>query len=283
MTAVLLGLMTAALFGMAGYLGPVLSRSNSPSAVLAVGQAAAVVVAPVLLLVDPAPAPATRTLVLGALAGVANGLALTAMFEAARFLPISVMAPMGATGSVVPVVVALALGERPHLLALTGIPVALAGVALVAAGRAIRSDLRTVAARRVGLSLGAAWAFSYGIFLALFAGASADGGQPWAVLSSRVSLLLTVIAVPLLRGASLRLPRSAVPLAVVNGIVILAGVATFGWAAAIGPVSVVSVLATMSPVVTVALAVLLLRERLAAKQRIGLVVTVLGVALLASG
>ncbi len=284
MTAVVLGLVTALFFGVASYLGPVLSRSNTPSAVLAVGQAAAVAAAVVLLLAQDAPGPTSRTLVLGLLAGVANGVALTAMFEAARFLPISVMAPIGATGGGVPVVVALSLGERPHVLQLVGIPVAMIGVVLVAAGSSGGSLLRNLTAvPSVGLWLAATWAVSYGVFLSLFAEASDGGGQPWALFSSRVALLATALVLPLVRRTSLRLPWRMVPLVALNGLLVLAGVATFGWAAAIGPVSVVSVLATLSPVITVAMAVLLLRERLGGRQRIGLAAAIVGVVLLAAG
>jgi uncharacterized membrane protein len=284
MTAVFLGLITATFFGLASYLGPVLSRTHSPSAVLAVGQAAAVAAAAVLLVAEDVAGPATRTLVLGLLAGVANGVALTAMFEAARFLPISVMAPIGATGGGVPVIVALALGERPHVLQLIGIPVAMVGVVLVAAGSSGASLLRNLRdVPTAGLWLAAAWAVFYGVFLTLFAEASADGGQPWALFSSRVSLLGTALVLPIARRTSLRLPWRMVPLVAVNGLLILAGVATFGWAAAIGPVSVVSVLATLSPVITVALAVVLLRERLGSRQRMGLVAAIVGVVLLAAG
>ena len=284
MIAVLLGLLAAVFFGLASYLGPVLSRSNTPSAVLAVGQAAAVAAAVVLLLAEDPADPNSRTLVLGLLAGVANGVALTAMFEAARFLPISVMAPIGATGGGVPVVVALALGERPHVLQLVGIPVAMVGVVLVAAGSSKGSLLGNLGAvPSAGLWLATAWAICYGLFLSLFAEASAGGGQPWALFSSRVSLLATALVLPLARRTSLRLPWRSVPLVAVNGLLILAGVAVFGWAAEIGPVSVVSVLATLSPVVTVALAVVLLRERLGGRQRIGLAAAIVGVVLLAAG
>jgi drug/metabolite transporter (DMT)-like permease len=282
-TAVLLGLLTALLFGAASYLGPVLSRSNSPSAVLAVGQVAAVAVAGAVLLAGGAEAPAGRWLVLGLVAGVANGLALTAMFEAARFLPISVMAPIGATGGGVPVVVALVLGERPHVLQLAGIPLAILGAVLLAAGSGGRPDTRAATARHsTGLWLAAAWAGLYGVFLSVFAEASA-GGEFWAVSSSRVSLLLTVLVLPLARGSSLRLSWRAVPLAVVNGLLILAGVSTFAFATQAGLVSVVSVLATLSPVVTVALAVVVLRERLVWRQRAGLAAALTGVVLLAAG
>ncbi|MCV2488859.1 EamA family transporter [Geodermatophilus sp. YIM 151500] len=281
MTAIVLGLLTAVLFGSAAYLGPVLSRSHSPSAVLAVGQVAAVAAAAAPVLAVGGAAPAPHWLLLGGLAGVANGVALTAMFEAARYLRISVMAPIGATGGAVPVVVALVLGERPSAWQLAGIPLAIVGVVLVAAGQGRRAaPVRP--SRPVGLWLAAGWAVSYGLFLSLFAEA-AEGGEAWAVLTSRAALLGTAVVLPLLRGTSLRLPGRAVPLAVVNGLLILSGVTTFALATQVGLVSVVSVLSTLSPLVTVALAVVLLRERLVASQRVGLAAALSGVALLAVG
>lgn len=282
MTAILLGLLTAVLFGTAAYLGPVLSRSHSPSAVLAVGQGAAVAAAAIPVLMGGAAVPSLHWLVLGGLAGVANGVALTAMFEAARCLPISVMAPIGATGGALPVMVALALGERPSTWQLAGIALALAGVVLVAAGQGRRSDTPAAPVRPAGLWLAAAWAVSYGVFLSLFAEA-ARGGEGWAVLSSRATLLGTALALPLVRGTSLRLPARTVPLAVLNGLLILAGVSTFALASQVGLVSVTSVLSTLSPLVTVGLAVVLLRERLVPRQRVGLAAAMAGVALLAIG
>ena len=283
MTAIVFGLLTALLFGIANYLGPVLSREHGPSAVLVVGQAAAVAAAVVLVLARGAAPPDARFLVLGLLAGVANGLALTAMFETGRLLPISVMAPIGATGGVVPVAVALVLGERPQALQLAGIPLALLGVALVAGGTGRRGTPGSPPrVRPLGLVLAALWALGYGTFLSLFAESSA-GDQSWAVLTSRVSLLGTAVVVPALRRKSPRLPRRVVPVASINGLLILGGVVAFGLATGAGLVSVVSVLATLSPVVTVAMAVVLLRERLARAQLLGLVAAVAGIVLLAAG
>jgi drug/metabolite transporter (DMT)-like permease len=282
-TAVLLGLLTAALFGAAGYLGPVLGRTHGPSAVLAWGQVVAVLAIGVAVVLLGSAPPGTGSLLLGLLAGVVNGLALTAMFECARHLRISVMAPIGATGGGVPVVVALLLGEQPGLLQLAGIPLALVGVVLVAAGqRSGRDDGPPGADRGRGLWLAGLWALFYGVFLSLFAEASHDS-QVWAVLTSRVALLLTVVVVPLLRGTPLRLDPGALPLVALNGLLILAGVTAFAAATSAGLVSVVSVLATLSPLVTVALAVLVLRERLVRSQRAGLVAAMAGVVLLAAG
>jgi drug/metabolite transporter (DMT)-like permease len=288
-TAVLLGLLTAVLFGTAAYLGPVLGRRHAPGAVLAAGQVSAVAGAGLLVALLGAPAPPTGALVLGLLAGVANGLTLLAMFECARHLRLSVMAPIGASGGAVPVAVALALGERPAVEQLAGIPLALLGVVLVAAGRAGGSGEDPPGGRRrLGLGLAAAWALLYGVFLSLFSGAVAAGGADtsgasWAVLTSRATLLTTVVLVPLVRRSPLGLERSALPLVTLNGLLILGGVTAFAGASAAGLVSVVSVLATLSPLVTVALAVVLLRERLGAGQQAGLATATAGVVLLSAG
>ena len=88
---------------------------------------------------------------------------------------------------------------------------------------------------------------------------------------------------PLVRGSSLRLHRGAVALVTLNGLLILGGVTAFAAATSAGLVSVVSVLATLSPLVTVALAVVLLRERLGRRQHVGLAAAMAGVVLLAAG
>jgi len=288
-TAALLGLLTAVLFGTAAYLGPVLSRTHGPSGVRVWGQVVAVAAAAVLVAVLGVGPPGTRSLLFGLLAGVANGLALTAMFECAKHLQLSVMAPIGAIGGAVPVAVALALGERPAMWQLVGIPLALVGVVLVAAGQGggTPGDL-PAEGRTAGLWLAVLWAVLYGVFLSLFAEAAGGGtapgsGEIWAVVTSRITLLATVVAVPLVRGSSIRLHRGALPLVTLNGLLILGGVTAFAAATSAGLVSVVSVLATLSPLVTVALAVVLLRERLARSQHVGLVAAMAGVVLLAAG
>ncbi len=61
------------------------------------------------------------------------------------------------------------------------------------------------------------------------------------------------------------------------------GTIAYGAATTQGLLSVVAVLATLAPVVTVALAVLLLGERLTGRQRVGVAVALGGVVLLAAG
>ena len=171
MTAVLLALLTAVAYGLANYLGPVLTRTRPLAGVLLVAQTIGLAGAVLLVAVVGGAAPHGVALVEGLLAGAFNGLALATLYPAAAAGPMSIVAPIGATGAVVPVVVALAAGERPSALQLVGIPVALVGVVLAAArdsGGGAHAAPRT-------LALAALSAVAFGAFLTFFGRASHAG------------------------------------------------------------------------------------------------------------
>ena len=279
MTAVLLALLTAVVWGLANYLGPLLVRVHPLGAVLLAGQVVGVVGGAVLFAVDGGGAPDPRTAVFGVLSGLANGLALLTFYKAAAIGPISVIAPIGATGGMVPVLVAVGLGERPSLLQVVGIPLAVVGVALAAARRAPQQGEIRV---RGGVVMSLLAAVTFGTFLTLFAEASKDS-PPAALLTSRVALLAGTAAVLLIARSSVRVPLRALPAVALPGTLLLVGTAAYGIATGSGLVSVVSVLATLNPVVTVGLAVVVLGERLALRQQVGVATALLGVILLAAG
>lgn len=278
MTAVLLALLTALCYGLANYLGALVTRAHPLAGVLLVGQLVGVVGAGVLLAVQGGASPGGSALLLGALAGVCNAAALAALYAAAAAGPISIVAPIGATGAVVPVAVALLTGERPALLQLVGIPLAVAGVVLAAArdtGLAVSPAPRT-------LLLAAGSALAFGGFLTLF-GAASDAGAPEAVFTSRLALVLCTGAVVAVRRLPVRVPRRGLPAVALPGLLLLVGTVSYGIATTQGLVSVVAVLATLAPVVTVALAVVVLGERLAPRQQVGVATALTGVVLLAAG
>lgn len=280
MTAVALALLTAVVWGFANYLGPLLSRHHPLGAVLVVGQVVGVLGGLAYYAVDGTGAPATRALLLGIGAGVFNALALVTFFSAARVGPISVVAPVGATGGAVPVLVAIALGERPSSWQLVGIPLAVAGVALAAARAASPQDAPVE--KRAGLLLSLSAALTFGTFLTLFAEASQDGPAT-AVLTSRIALLVATVAALGLLRQRMTVPLRSLPLVSVPGLLLVVGTVSYGIASSTGLVSVVSVLATLNPVITVGLAVLVLGERLNRRQQVGVATALAGVVLLAAG
>lgn len=278
MTAVLLALVTALCYGLANYAGALVTRAHPLGGVLLVGQTVGVVGAGALLAVSGAALPAGEPLVLGGLAGVCNAVSLACLYAAAAAGPISIVAPIGATGAVVPVAVALLAGERPALVQLLGIPLAVGGVVLAAA----RESGGTAHAAPRTLLLAAGSALTFGGFLALF-GAASDASAPWALFSSRTTLVACTAAVVLGRRLPVAVPRGRLPAVALPGLLLLVGTVSYGIATTQGLVSVVAVLATLAPVVTVGLAVVVLGERLARRQQVGVVTALLGVVLLAAG
>ena len=278
MTAVLLALVTALSYGVANYLGPLLTRRLPLGGILLVGQAVGVVGGAALVAFSGFGLPGPDGIALGTAAGLANALALASFYRAAAIGPISIVAPVGATGAVVPVLVGILGGERPAPVQLIGIPLAVVGVALAAARPVAQENAPIVAG--LGLSLLAAG--SFGTFLTLFAAAS-DHGAPAAVLTSRLALLVCTAAVVAAFRLPWRLPPRELPAVAVPGLLLVIGTIAYGVATTQGLVSVVSVLATLATVVTVGLAVVVLGERLAGRQRVGVAVALAGVVCLAAG
>lgn len=280
MLAVLLALGTAVGYGVANYLAPVLGR-RMPLATVLLGSQLAGLAVSLVLTAGAATAMGTAGLLFAVAAGASNAGALACFYRAGRTGDLSVVSPIASTGAIVPVLVGLARGDRPGVLQVIGIPLVLAGIVLAA-----RRSGSPAAAGPPSGSRGIGWALVaavlFGTFLTTYALAAADSSAG-ALLWSRVALVLTTGAGILVLRSALRVrPRDGV-LVLVPGLLLALGTFAFGEATRSGLLSVVSVIATLNPVVTVLLAFVLLRERLARQQQAGAVVALAGVALLAAG
>jgi drug/metabolite transporter (DMT)-like permease len=114
--------------------------------------------------------------------------------------------------------------------------------------------------------------------------AAVDDANPfWALLTARVSAGLTLVAVLLVVRPRLEAPRADLPSLALIGLLDVGANACFTLGTETGLVSVVSVLASLYPVLTVVLARALLGERLVAIQTAGVTFALTGVALIAAG
>jgi drug/metabolite transporter (DMT)-like permease len=177
----------------------------------------------------------------------------------------------------VPVVFGIATGDRPSAVTGAGIATALAGVVL--ASRERREGGARVAAG-VGLALLAAIGFGC-YFPPMHEAGQADFW--WAALLFRITSSSVILTAALVRRPQLGLPTTDLVVVCLVGIGDMAGNLLFAAASSQGLVSVVSVLASLYPVVTVVLARTALRERVAPAQQAGIALTLAGVALIAAG
>ena len=266
-------------WGLADFLGGLQSRRHAVASVLLVSEVAGL--GPVVLYValSGAAAPAWVHLWPAAAGGAAGVVALGAFYRALATGTMSIVAPISATGAIVPLAVGIADGDRPGALRLAGIAAALLGVVLAA--RELGADERPRGVSgSVALALVAALGFGL-FFVGLRSAASAS--VPWAMLVARASAVPLVALAVLGARAPLRLGRSVLPALAVVGLLDVSANGLYALATTHGLLSVVSVLGSLYPVTTVLLARLVLHERVRRTQEVGIVVVLAGVGLIAAG
>ena len=132
----------------------------------------------------------------------------------------------------------------------------------------------------VGLALLAAIGFG-GYFVPMHAAGAADFW--WASLIFRATALLLVVAAVAITRPSVRVTLPDLAFVSAVGFGDLLGNVLFAASAGHGLLSVTSVLASLYPIVTVALARVVLRERVDRGQQAGVVATLAGVAMISAG
>src|SRR5262249_30881336 len=139
--------------------------------------------------------PAGNYMLLGAAAGVVATISLAAFYRAMADAPMSLVAPITASGTVIPVLVGIARGQHLDALQLAGILVTLTGIVL-ASGPELRSGV-PVRRQALGFAIGAAVGFGVAYtLLALAAGSSVYG----TLLCQRLGGLLALGPIVLRAG-----------------------------------------------------------------------------------
>jgi drug/metabolite transporter (DMT)-like permease len=276
-TAIALALGTALCYGVSNFIGPLISRELPTMAVIVAGQTIALVVSALVVLLHGGESPSLTEVGAGLLAGLGNAAGLALLYAAAASGPLSIVVPIGATGAAVPVLAGLAKGERLGALGVAGIVLALGGVVL-AARRASASAQEAADLRRT-VVLSVASAACFGVFLWAIAPAS-ESGVFWGVMLSRLAVVSSLVGAALAVGSAWRVPPADLPRTALPGVLLFGGTLMYAAATQEGLLSVVSVIATLFPVVTVTLAFVFLHERPSRTQWAGIAAAMAGVVLL---
>ncbi|MGE0028826.1 MAG: EamA family transporter [Thermoleophilia bacterium] len=275
MGAVLLGLASGLSWGVADFLGGVASRRAAAFAVVALSQASGLVVALIAAGVIRPDLPPPDKALLAATAGVTGVLGLMAFYRALSIGSMSVIAPISALGALVPVAVDLIRGDTPAGVVLAGMLLALAGAALVARAPGPAS--------RAGVGLAVIAAVGFGAFFSLLAEAADGESALWSLIFARSASVPLALIVWVGVGASLALRGRTLLITLVAGFLDASANLMFAAGSQRGLTSVVAVLGSLYPVTTVALATVVLHERLGRLQAAGAGFALAGVAMIAAG
>jgi drug/metabolite transporter (DMT)-like permease len=295
-----LGLGAAVAFALSDMLNKPVTRQMSPTA--AVAWVLAVALAPMLVLavfVSGSSVP-LAPIEHAAVAGVMNVCALMCLFRALACGRLAVVAPLIALDGAFAALAAMLLGEQLAPLAYAGLVLAVAGTLLASgalpsrlnhpgaeSGRPPVDETNCKAGRTEVRwdALSAGWALlGAGCFAASYLLYGTGGALPavtW-VATSMGAGLVALLAAALLARVPLALPRSARSRVIGSGLLQATGCLAMVTALIRGPVSVAAVVLGQVATVGVLLGAVVLRERLARTQWIGVVFVVGASTLLAA-
>ena len=276
MKAIALALGASLTWGVADFFGPLKGRTYGALRVLFYVQLGGLVTIAAVVAVR-GKGPADSAALLAIPAAISGTLGLYAYYRGMAVGAMSIVAPIAGISAVVPVTFGILTGERPSAWQLFGIAAALGGVFL--ASREPGHGGPKIAAG-VGLALLAAIGFG-GYFPAMHAAGNADFW--WASLIFRMTSTSVILATVAIRRPTLAVEPVQIPILALIGIGDMLGNLLFAAASTSGLVSVTSVLASLYPIITVMLARLVLKERVARAQEAGIVLTLAGVALISAG
>lgn len=299
----MLALTSAAAYGVSDFFGGLASRRVAALRVILISYPLSALMVTVLAIFVGGEFSGPAML-FGAASGLALALAMWWFYIALAEGPMSVVSPMTAVlVAGIPVVVGVALGERPSTISFVGVGLAIVAVLLVshepadaspgtAAGLADRAPTLPGTLSPSTLSPGTlspghvtlvsapsftrrvAWfTIGSGVFFALafiFVHQIEPGTGLWPLVASRGVASVIVIVAAIATRQHGRLPRGIVGIAAIIAVLDVAANVTMLYAFQGGLLSLVSVLIALYPAVTVLLAVLVLKERVGRLQVAGM-------------
>jgi drug/metabolite transporter (DMT)-like permease len=287
--AVVLGLLAAITYGSADFLGGLATKRNPAIRVALVSQLFGFVLYLVALPLLPEGRFTGEAWLWGGLAGLTGGLGLAFLYRGLAHGRMSVVAPFTAViAAVIPVAFGLFTGERPSALQLVGIALAIPAIALVssvphpsanpsAAGTTVRSR-----AAALGVFDALVSGIGIGLFFITLARPGEDTGV-YPLVAARIASVSMFLVLVLVTRIPFRPARGTVGIVAASGVIDVTANLLYLLGTREGLVSVVAVLTSLYPGATVALARVVVKERLSVTQLVGLFLAVAGVASIAAG
>jgi len=276
--AALLALAASLSWGVGDFLGGVKARVLPSLTVLAASQPFGLAALGIAVLARGTGIPGDEV-AWATLAAVFGTIGLFAFYRGMAAGAMSVVAPIAALAAGIPVIWGVAVSGN-HVSGLQGIGFIAAIGGSVAASVEVRPERRQIAAG-VGWAALAMLAFG-AYFVPMHAASTKD--WLWPAFLFRCTSVTLVWSVVLLRRARPTGLRGHWPALIAIGLLDTGGNALYAAAASShGLLSVVSVLASLYPVVTVLLARYRLHERVHRLQEAGIALTVAGVVLVSAG
>jgi drug/metabolite transporter (DMT)-like permease len=274
-SVILLGLASALSWGAGDFSGGLASKRTSVYSVVVLSQFVSLVLLVLSAVLIPEGDNSLRDIALGGIAGVCGAAGLVALYSGLARGPMGVVAPVTAVAAaIVPVIFSILSEGLPALEVFAGFIIAFIAVWLISqGGQEAKIHLTDL---RLPIFAG----FGFGIFFILIDQVSSNAIL-WPLVSARSASILVVFIVGMLsRNIELPvLPR--LPIIALAGIFDTGGNIFFALATRVGRLDISAILGSLYPAATVILAWIILKERLATQQWIGILLALVAVILIA--
>ena len=279
MLAVSLALIVCLNWGISGFLAGTKSRVMPVLTLLLFSSMAGVGMFLIIVWLRGVQLPRDPSLLYAVVGGAVGCGGLYCFYRGLAVGAISIVVPVSALCVLLPVLTGLALGEVIHPLQGFGIMAAVGGGVMASLEKNTTANKKRLAAGILP-ALGAALGFG-AFFVVMDPAAAVD--PLWAAMLSRSSFFLFLLPAVLLKRPCLKIKITHLPAVFTIGI--LDGTAALAYATATtkGLLSLVAVISSLYPAVSVILAAVVLKERLRGMQFFGVVLAIVGVALISAG
>lgn len=273
---IVLALCAATVFGVADYSGGRAARTVHPMVVTFVGQCGGFLVLLAIATISGATIPPLSDWIWGGVAGLVGATGLLAFYRAMGSGYMTVVAPVSAvTATAIPVIVGLLTGERPGVLALLGIPIAIVAIALVS--DVMGPDHRK--APRLVLWLAIISGVGFGTIFVILGHTTDDSGM-WPVVAMRIASIPYMFVVLKLRKERISSAKANLRFVLASGILDSSANGIYLLAVRQGLMSIVSTINSFYPASTMLLATKLDGEKIHKSQAVGLLFAAISLTLI---
>lgn len=276
MFAITLALASALSYGVSDFVGGLVSRRVKALRVVMVSYPTSVVI---IAIAAPfiGGRPTGASLLWGMASGLVMAFAIWWFYLALAEGPISIVSPV--TAIIVagfPVIVGLLMGERLSIASYIGVALAMLAVLLVSReGKSIEGPpARSFTPRVAWLTVGSGTFFALSF---IFTHQIAVGTGLWPLLVARGAGSIVIVGFALATRQAAALPVRLILVAVGIGVLDVIANVTMLYAFQAGMLSLVSVVISLYPAVTVGLAVTLVKEKIIKTQAAGMALAIAAV------
>lgn len=280
-------------YGASDFFGAVASQKNKATLVTVVVQVISLLALLVAVFFWVGGTPLRSDYIWGAIGGLGTAVGLVTFYRALAQGPMATAASLTALwGAGIPVVTGLVLGDRPGWITMCGIAVAVPAAVLVSVGGMSLDVLATNTTPRervAGLSsstntrvLAIIAGIGFGLFFVALGRTSAEAGL-YPLIGARVASILALTLVITVQKDWGKIQKASLPTVVLTGLLDFAANAFYLTALKYGSFTWVAAISSLYPVSTVLLARIVLHERLARLQIVGLAMAGIALALVAVG